>query len=292
MSCFSYKNISLRSGNLHQYNTNLGDPRLLTTKTHYSTNVYSTNNYNNAYGVAEYERILGIIEGYTGKLDFCPHVNDLAATYNALMKELGSADHVMNKAEFLKYADLQDDKLPKQPQGRSAIRSRNAGSMRNHQLRGRGIDNGNVFLDVKAVVQRFQNEKIIAEEERVQAQLNIELEAIKAESARLEQIRINEQKQKAYDEKIRLEKIEVQRLQKINDDEEIRLAKELKEQAKLNEIKRMEIMNLMEAEKQDKIIAKKIADKEKIELEKIAKVSTLIPLSIIGLLLYSSIGKN
>ena len=84
MSCFSYKNISLKGGSLHQYNTNLGDPRNLTTKTHYSTNSYSTLNYNYAYGVAEYERILAHIESFTGKLNFCPHVVDLAATYNAL----------------------------------------------------------------------------------------------------------------------------------------------------------------------------------------------------------------
>ena len=277
MSCFSYKNISLRSGSLHQYNTNLGDPRNLTKETHYSTNTYSTLNYNNAYGVREYERILGVIEGYTGKLNFCPHVNDLAVTYNALMKEIGSSSRVMNKAEFLKYADEKYDKMIKNPYQSS--RGKSTASKQIHQLRGRGVDSGNVFLDIKAVVQGFQNEKRIKEEERVQAQLNLEIEAIKAESARLEQIRINEQKQKAYDEKIRLEKIEAQRLQKIKDDEEIRLAKELEEKVKQDEIKRVETAKLK------LVIIPEITPE-------IVATSSLLPLGIIALFLYSRTGKN
>tara|TARA_R110000782_G_scaffold81137_1_gene160420 strand:- start:1425 stop:2441 length:1017 start_codon:yes stop_codon:yes gene_type:complete len=338
MSCFSYKNINLRSGSLHQYNTNLGSPVLLTTKTHYSTNTYSTLNYNNAYGVAEYERILGIIETYTGKLNFCPNVNDLAVTYNALMKELGSSNHVMNKAEFMKYADQRDSMLPAQPQGKSAIRSKKAASRTIHQLRGRGVDSGNVFLDVKAVVQGFQNEKRIKEEERVQAQLNLEIEAIKAEKIRLEQIRINEQKkkdelqrlkqieienerriaeeervqreldremqeikaakeeklrleqirinqqkQKEHDEKIRLEEIEQQRLQKIANDEEIRLEKILKEKVRQDEIKRA--ANSYKVYTWNPVIPE-------ITPEIVATSSILIPLGIIGLLLYSRTGRK
>lgn len=283
MSCFSYKNISLRSGSLHQYNTNLGDPRNLTKETHYSTNTYSTLNYNNAYGVREYERILGIIEGYTGKLDFCPHVNDLAVTYNALMKELGSSARVMNKAEFLKYADQRDSMLPAQPQGKSAIRSKKAASMTIHQLRGRGVDSGNVFLDIKAVVQGFQNEKRIKEEERVQAQLNLEIEAIKAEKIRLEQIRINEQKKK--DELQRLKQIEIENERRIAEEErvqreldremqEIKAAKEEKlrlEQIRINQQKQKEHDEKIRLEEIEQQRLQKIANDEEIRLEEILK---------------------
>jgi len=279
MSCWNRTTTNLRSGTLYSYNTNLGDPKNLTTDTHYSTNSYSTRNQNMVKGIAEYERIVSHIEVYTGKLDFCPHVDDLAATYNALNEELGISGRVMNKAEFLKYADLQDDKLPKQPQGKGAIRARKSAQMRNHQLRGRGVNGGKVFVDVESIRQRIENEKRIKEEERVQAQLNLEIEAIKAESARLEQIRINQQKQKEHDEKIRLEKIEQQRLQKIANDEEIRIAKELEEKVRQDEIKREESAKL------------KLAIIPEITPELVA-TSSLLPLGIIALLLYSRTGRK
>ena len=47
------------------------------------------------------------------------------------------------------------------------------------RLRGRGLDGGKVFVDVESIRQRIENEKRIKEEERVQAQLNLEIEAIK-----------------------------------------------------------------------------------------------------------------
>jgi len=219
MSCWNRTTTHLRSGILYSYNTNLGDPKNLTTETHYSTNSYSTRNQNMIKGIAEYERIVSHIESYTGKLDFCPRVDDLAATYNALNEELGISGRVLNKAEFLKLADQRDSMLPKQPQGKSAIRGKKAASMKIHQLRGRGVDGGKIFVNVKSIRQRIENEKRIKEEERVQAQLKLEIEAINAESARLEKIRIDKQKQ--HDEKIRLEKIESERLQKIENDKKL-----------------------------------------------------------------------
>ena len=279
MSCWNRTTTNLRSGTLYSYNTNLGDPKNLTTDTHYSTNSYSTRNQNMVKGIAEYERIVSHIEVYTGKLDFCPHVDDLAATYNALNEELGISGRVLNKAEFLKLADKRDSMLPKQPQGKSAIRGKKAASMKIHQLRGRGVDGGKVFVDVESIRQRIENEKRIKEEERVQAQLNLEIEAIKAESARLEQIRINQQKQKEHDEKIRLEKIEQQRLQKIANDEEIRIAKELEEKVRQDEIKREESAKL------------KLAIIPEITPELVA-TSSLLPLGIIALLLYSRTGRK
>ena len=283
MSCWNRTTTNLRSGTLYSYNTNLGDPKNLTTDTHYSTNSYSTRNQNMIKGIAEYERIVSHIESYTGKLDFCPRVDDLAATYNALNEELGISGRVLNKAEFLKLADQRDSMLPKQPQGKSAIRGKKAASMKIHQLRGRGVDGGRVFVDVESIRQRIENEKRIKEEERVQAQLNLEIEAIKAESARLEQIRINQQKQKEHDEKIRLEKIEQQRLQKIANDEEIRIAKELEEKVRQDEIKREESAKLKLA-----IIPETIPE---ITPELVA-TSSLLPLGIIALFLYSRTGKN
>ena len=279
MSCWNRTTTHLCSGILYSYNTNLGDPKNLTTDTHYSTNSYSTRNQNMVKGIAEYDRIVSHIESYNGKLDFCPHVDDLAATYNALNEELGISGRVLNKAEFLKLADQRDSMLPKQPQGKSAIRGKKAASMKIHQLRGRGVDGGKVFVDVESIRQRIENEKRIKEEERVQAQLNLEIEAIKAESARLEQIRINQQKQKEHDEKIRLEKIEQQRLQKIANDEEIRIAKELEEKVRQDEIKREESAKL------------KLAIIPEITPELVA-TSSLLPLGIIALLLYSRTGRK
>ena len=81
MSCWNRTTTNLRSGTLYSYNTNLGDPKNLTTETHYSTNSYSTRNQNMVKGIAEYERIVSHIESYTGKLDFCPRVDDLAAIF-------------------------------------------------------------------------------------------------------------------------------------------------------------------------------------------------------------------
>ena len=267
MSCFTRTTHNLRSGVMYQYNLNLGNPANLTTKTHYSASV------------AEYERILAHIEKYAGqKLNFCPSVDDLAATYNALNEELGLSGRVMDKAGFLNLAKQRDSQVNPQPQGKSAIRRAKSARSSIHQLRGRGVDGGNVFLDVKSIRQRIDNEKRIAEEQRVQAQLNLEIEEIKAETERLKQIEINKQKQKDYDEKIRLEKIESQRLQKIIDNEEIRLAKELQEKARQEEIKRNLIII-------PKVVIPEIAPEI---IPAVVASSSLIPLGILAILLINS----
>ena len=308
MSCFSYRSISLNAGSLHQYNTNLGDPRNLTKETHYSTNTYSTLNYNYAYGVKEYERILAHIETYTGKLDFCPHVNDLAATYNALNEEFGLPGRVMNKAEFLKYADQKDSMVNPQPQGKGAIRAVKSARRSIHQLRGRGVDGGSVFVDVKELKQKIENEKRIAEEQRVQAQLNIELEAIKAEKLRLEQIRINEQKKK--DELQRLKDIEIENERRIAEEQRVQreLDREMQEiEAEKIRLEQIEINRSIvetsiniDTSLEDNfhkmpdglIMENSEMEKPVISTKTVVASSSLITLGIIGLFLYSRTARS
>ena len=270
MSCFSYKNISLNAGSLHQYNTNLGNPRNLTTKTHYSTSSYSTSNYNNAYGVAEYERILAHIEKYAGKLDFCPSVDDLAATYNALNEELGLSGRVLNKAEFLKLADQRDSMVNPQPQGKGAIRAAKSARRSIHQLRGRGVDGGSILIDVKLVKQKIENEK-------------------SANEVRNSQIANLEKQKKQYEENLKLLTIEQDKIQMESSEEskEIMLKKQLEYKSIINKNKSKIVFD-------DYLIPKvNVPDYVIPEITPIVvATSSLIPLGIIALLLYSRTGRK
>jgi len=270
MSCFTRTTHNLRSGVMYQYNLNLGNPATLTTNTHYSSSGYSTGNHMWTQGIAEYERILAHIEKYAGKLNFCPSVNDLAATYNALNEELGLSGRVMDKAGFLKLADYKDSMLPQQPQGKSAIRRAKSLRSANHQLRGRGVDGGNILIDIKLIKQKIENEK-------------------SANDLRNSQIANLEKQKKQYEENLKLLTVEQDKIQIQNSEEskEIMLRKQLEYKSIINKNKSKIVFD-------DYLIPKvNVPDYVIPEITPtVVATSSLLPLGIIALLLYSRTGKK
>ena len=334
MSCFTYTTHTLRSGSIHSYNTEfLGNPTNLAKKYHYSTNAYSTSNYNMAAGVAEYDRILEFIRKYQD-IPFCPTVKDLAATYNALNSVLGTTgNNVMNKAQFMDYADQLDSRLPKQPQGKSAIRSKKAASQGIHTLRGRGVSGGRVLLvnipelvavrvekdkviSSKAVIDerqrvleesRIEQERIIEQQRRVDEEKRVKRELDREIALKAEKIRIA--KQNIIDERNRI--LEEQRVQREFDREVIfmkaseadRIEREMFA-AKQSQVDKDQMIQSVVYQPQitfneqvnsgdfkEVIVTETIIPVEKERIEKIIKPETamlgLIPLGIIGLLLYT-----
>jgi len=145
--------------------------------------------------------------------------------------------------------------------------------------------------DIVMELKRVEQEKNrIAEEQRVKVQLAIELaemdraRELKLKNDEIERLQVIENlriNQEIYDEKVRQEKIESERLQQIKDYEEIRLAKELEKKVEQDNIKREESVKL-------KIIPEITPD---ITPTAVA-TSSLLPLGIIALFLYSRTGRK
>jgi len=254
MGCFTKTIYNLRSGTKHEYNKNLGDPTKLTTQTYYRQyDSYQTHNVNWSYGISRYEEMKSHIESYTGYDIGCVHVNDLGATYNALNEALGISDRALNSSQMRALYTKYDSTLPKHPQGKSAIQSKNNKRAAWHKLNSRGVEGGTIVVNLQKIKQKIEADK-------------------KTSPEVLE----------AGFKKIILESIEAERLQKIEADEENRLSKQLAEKVRQDEIKRNQIIL------KPKIIP--ILEPEIIPA--VVASSILIPLVAIGLLLYSIKGKK
>jgi hypothetical protein len=161
MNCFTKVTHTLGSGNLDEYNENLGDPRKLTTQTYYvQYDSYHTHNVNWSYGISRYEKMKAHIESYTGSSIGCIHVNDLAATYNALNEALGLPDRALNPSQMKNLYKEKDATLPKQPQGKSAIQSKNNKRASWHKLNSRGVQGGKIVVNLQKIKQKIEKERI------------------------------------------------------------------------------------------------------------------------------------
>jgi len=232
MSCFTKITHNLRGGKLDEYRKDLGDPRKLSTSTHYSSSSYTIDNHNYATGIASYNSIKSTVESYVGGIG-CPHVNDLAATYNAIHEALGISYRVLNPTEMNELSAKRiAASYKKYGNPVNVSKSRNKEMIEHHQLQGRGVSGGRVLVNVQEIKQRVEREIIETEKkleiERIENQ-RIENERLAVEAQKIKMLEIEKQNELVELKRIEHEKlIESQRV----------------------ESERIQTQNLLESEKQ------------------------------------------
>ena len=209
--CFK---LTILKGKYYSYTPNLlasDSIRLATFLTpHYQSGNGLLAYQNRKDGVETYEKIKKFIDSYQ-KLNSCPSVNDLGATYNALAAVVGAPSGLpqiiksnsemktIRDNEFKRALDYRTKYGTNQSS--SGRRSEANRAQQNEMKAHRGITGGRILIDIQSIKQRVSNEKRIAEEKRVKIELDRELKIIE-EKRIIEGKRIAKEQKRIAEEKI------------------------------------------------------------------------------------------